>query len=143
MMRKLESIIVHCSATKENQNFDVDDIRKWHTDPKPHGNGWSDIGYHYVITRSGEIQEGRFIERPGAHANGNNDYSIGICLVGGINSETKKADANFTFKQYQALEKLKDQIFDAFPNVDFKIFGHRDLSSKECPCFDVHSFFSS
>ena len=135
-MRKLESIIIHCSATSEKQNFDVDDIRQWHTEK-----GWSDIGYHYIITRAGEIQEGRFIEKSGAHAKGHNDYSVGICLVGGINSETKKPDSNFTFKQYQALDKIKDQLFDAFGTLE--IIGHRDVSSKDCPCFDVHSFFSS
>ena len=135
-MRKLESIIIHCSATSEKQNFDVDDIRQWHTEK-----GWSDIGYHYVITRAGEIQEGRFIEKVGAHAKGYNDHSVGICLVGGINSETEKADANFTFSQYQALAKIKDQLFDAFGELE--IIGHRDVSSKDCPCFDVHSFFNS
>ena len=36
----VEVIVVHCSATKPGQNFNVDDIRKWHTDPAPTGNGW-------------------------------------------------------------------------------------------------------
>ena len=41
-MRKINKIIIHCSATPELKDFDVKDIRGWHVE----GNGWSDIGYH-------------------------------------------------------------------------------------------------
>ncbi len=44
-MRYINKIIIHCSATPEGRNFTVDEIRDWHVN----GNGWSDIGYHYVI----------------------------------------------------------------------------------------------
>lgn len=46
-------IIIHCAATKPSQDIGANTIRKWHTDPPPNGNGWSDIGYHYVIRRNG------------------------------------------------------------------------------------------
>tara|TARA_R110001632_G_scaffold174521_1_gene294103 strand:+ start:521 stop:721 length:201 start_codon:yes stop_codon:yes gene_type:complete len=54
-MRKIDKIIVHCSATPQFKDFDVEDIRDWHVN----GNGWSDIGYHYIIKLDGEIQVGR------------------------------------------------------------------------------------
>lgn len=111
----------------------VDEIRRWHVD----GNGWSDIGYHYVIRRSGELELGRPVAKMGAHAKGHNGDSIGICMVGGI-SENGDPDANFTAHQYHELEELNESLSRHFPITD--TVGHRDISAKSCPCFDVKSF---
>ncbi len=62
-MRKINKIIVHCTATQEGKEISVDTIRKWHVD----GRGWSDIGYHYIISLDGLTEVGRPIERSGAH----------------------------------------------------------------------------
>ena len=136
-MRKIDMVVVHCSATKPSQDIDSETIRQWHLE-----RGWSDIGYHYVIKRNGEIEEGRPINKAGAHAKGFNGPSIGICLVGGIN-ESGKSDANFTVEQYSALKKFLDDFSGKFPGSS--LWGHRDLPgvSKDCPCFDVQSFYDS
>ena len=73
---KANEIIVHCSATKEYKDYDVEDIRKWHKE-----RGFKDIGYHFVITRDGIIQRGRPMSQFGAHCRGHNKNSIGICLI--------------------------------------------------------------
>ena len=52
--RIIKEIIVHCSATKEGQDFTIADIKRWHL-----ARGFSDIGYHYVIYRDGSIHTGR------------------------------------------------------------------------------------
>lgn len=140
-MREIKKIIVHCSATDETQDFGVDEIRRWHTDPKPAGNGWSDVGYHYVINRRGDIQQGRPIDKMGAHAYGHNDDSIGVCLVGGINSKTKNPDSNFTMSQYQSLVDLRDKLINSIPSINETI-GHNEISDKSCPCFNMRAFFS-
>ena len=44
-MRQITKIIVHCTATPEGREVDVDEIRKWHVDER----GWSDVGYHFHI----------------------------------------------------------------------------------------------
>ena len=54
-MRQINKIIVHCSATKEGRDFDVEDVRNWHVKV----NKWNDIGYHYIIKLDGTIQKGR------------------------------------------------------------------------------------
>ena len=77
-MRKIDTIVLHCSATPEGRAVSVPTIRKWHTDPKPKGRGWSDIGYHFVIGLKGEIWPGRPIGRKGTHVGGHNATSIGI-----------------------------------------------------------------
>lgn len=133
-MRNINQIIVHCSATPPSQMVSADDIRRWHKDK-----GWSDIGYHYVIRRNGEIESGRDISKIGAHAKGHNSASIGICLIGGIN-ENGKADDNYRIIQYQSLKTLIHILQITFP-ID-SIVGHRDLPkvNKDCPCFDVQSW---
>jgi len=129
-MREIKKVVVHCSATSPDMDdVGADMIRDWHVQ----GNGWSDIGYHYVITRKGVIQEGRPIEKAGAHAKGHNADSIGICLVGGVD-ENDKPTANFSYQQYRALVS----VLSLYPECD--VVGHNELSSKECPCFDVKSF---
>jgi len=129
-MRTVDTIIVHCSATPPDMDIGVRDIRKWHIE----GNGWSDIGYHYVIRRDGRIGDGRPVGKVGAHAKGHNKTSIGICLVGGIN-DAGLADANFTIEQYNSLRTLINYLTREFDIG--KVIGHRDVSEKECPCFSV------
>ena len=71
-MRKINKIIIHHSASPLITT--VDDIRDWHV----HNNGWSDIGYHYIILGDGSIEDGRPITKIGAHCKGKNRYSIGV-----------------------------------------------------------------
>jgi N-acetylmuramoyl-L-alanine amidase len=108
----------------------VDDIREWHINE----NGWSDVGYHFVIRRDGEIEKGRPDHVIGAGVKGYNRDSIHICMIGG------KPDANFTFKQYQTLIQLREAIDTDYGNPMW--LGHRDVDKgKTCPNFDVHSLF--
>ena len=66
-MRKIDKIILHCTATPEGRDVSVNAIKKWHTDK-----GWSDIGYHYVVSLDGLVEEGRPVVRQGAHVRGHN-----------------------------------------------------------------------
>jgi len=141
-MRTITEIIVHAAYTKPSMDIGADEIRRWHTDPKPKGRGWLDIGYNYVILRNGLIENGRDLdqdgdvdEEVGAHAFGHNAQSIGICLVGGMDVHGKP-DSNFTLPQFLTLKILFDNLKTLYPEA--KLLGHRDISSKPCPCFDVH-----
>ena len=64
-MRDINLLVVHCSATQAGLDVGAAEIRKWHV-----GQGWKDIGYHYVIRRSGAIEPGRPESEVGAHAQG-------------------------------------------------------------------------
>ena len=121
-MRTINKLIVHCSATPNDRNVSVADIRDWHTN----GNGWSDIGYHYVITRDGVIHPGRPIELTGAHCYGHNANSIGVCLVG--NDEFPN--------QFDSLRHLYSTLKHVYPGIE--AYGHRDFTdAKTCPNFEV------
>lgn len=148
-LNHVSHIVIHGSWTTPEQDIGVEDIREWHLD-----RGFSDIGYHYVIRRDGELEEGRSVENQGAHVYGRNDYTLGICLVGG-RPERPAADGNwefnYTFAQMMTLTSL---IQDAFrnehilPNPELEarpgtVRGHRDFPEvlKRCPGFDVQAFY--
>lgn len=134
-MRKITEIIVHCSATFPDQVVTVADITRWHRQL-----GWKTIGYHFLITLAGEIQEGRPIEEVGAHCTGHNANSIGVCYVGGVAADGKPADTR-NEAQKQALLVLLKRLKEQFPNAT--IHGHRDFAQKACPCFDATNEYAS
>ena len=86
-MRKINKIIVHCSATPEGRNVSAATIDKWHKE-----RGWSGIGYHYVVKLDGSIEYGRMVDKVGDHCKGHNKSSIGICYIGGCDSDMKAKD---------------------------------------------------
>jgi N-acetylmuramoyl-L-alanine amidase len=132
-MRDIKKLIVHCSATPEGKDFDIDNIRQWHVVD----NGWSDVGYHYVIKLDGTVQEGRPIEKSGAHTFGHNKDSIGVCYIGGMDKDMKEWKDTRTVAQEDSLfNLLMDLKFD-FPEA--KVFGHRDFTDKKpCPSFNAY-----
>ena len=135
--RRIDLILVHCTATAEGKDFTVSDIRRWHTTPKPKGNGWSDIGYHYVIYRDGTIHEGRSVDISGAHCEGWNAHSIGVVYVGGCEKDGKTPKDTRTNEQKAALLSLLMDLRKIYPQA--KIAGHRDYDrkGKVCPSFDA------
>lgn len=137
-MRYIDKHVVHCAATPPSMDIGVDEIRQWHTV----GNGWSDIGYHFVIRRDGTIELGRPIERAGAHAKGHNANSVGTCLVGGVDEDMFPED-NFTKEQKASLRAI-DTGIKAFVDNEVETLGHRDLPgvTKDCPCFDVKKWLN-
>lgn len=132
-MRSVNTIVIHASATPPSMNVDREDIWKWHVEER----GFDDVGYHYIILRSGQIQAGRKPEIPGAHVRGHNSNSIGVCLIGGVN-EQGDPDCNYTAAQWQQAERL---VRSLAADYDADVVGHRDLDpSKDCPCFDAKAW---
>ena len=146
-------IVVHCSATKPDQDIGAHEIDEWHRDPKKHPpSGWAMIGYHAVIRRDGTVEGGRPLDMVGAHAFGHNLYTLAVCIVGGLDPNGNPED-NFTLEQYRSLGMLLKNWRMAFHNVN-DVCGHRDLSKdidgdgviepwewmKDCPCVDIRSW---
>ena len=76
-MRQINLLVIHCSATKENQPFTIQALETSHRE-----RGFNGIGYHYYIRQNGEVINTRPLSRIGAHAKGYNRNSIGICYEG-------------------------------------------------------------
>lgn len=147
MNRRIDTIIIHCSATKAGQDFSAVDIDRWHRE-----SGYDGIGYHYVVRLDGTIEKGRDVALPGAHCTGWNARSIGICYIGGLDTNGKPADTR-TNAQKRVLYQLILELQRTYSSINL-VLGHRDTSPdrngngiiepfeyiKACPCFDVKEF---
>ena len=141
-MREIRDIVVHCSATKNGDGrITIKDIDRMHRE-----RGWKRVGYHYVIHVDGTIHIGRSVEEIGAHVQGSNATSIGICMIG---------TSQFTKAQWSSLGALVRALHMRFPAAN--IVGHRDFSPdlngdgiiqprewlKTCPGFDVRTWWTN
>ena len=127
--REVTLLVVHCSATRCDRHFSVEALRRSHL-----ARGFADIGYHFYITRDGEIHRGRALEKVGAHCRNHNTHSVGVCYEGGLDANGKPKDTR-TVNQKGSLLALLRELRRQFPKA--LIVGHHDLNPmKECPCFD-------
>lgn len=125
-------IVIHCADTFAKMDIGRAEIDRWHRDK-----GWNAIGYHKVIRRNGVIEDGRPLDTIGAHVEGFNAKSVGICMVGGRGEDGP--EDNFTARQWESLRNLVIGLKEKYPRA--KIVGHRDLNSgKACPSFDVSAW---
>jgi len=132
---QVEYLVIHCSATTPEMDIGVADIDRWYRQK-----GWLKVGYHYVIRRDGTVETGRRLDEVGAHVQGFNEKSIGICMVGGSRREGRSRklvdDPNFTLAQWTSLKTLLTVLKGVYPKAI--AVGHRDLTNrKTCPTFDV------
>jgi hypothetical protein len=165
MKRTINAIIIHCAATPNGKPYDAAAINQMHKARgfkrdsqrvRSFNPELPNIGYHYVIGIDGHVYTGRSLEEIGAHVQGSNAKSIGVCMIG-----TDK----FTEAQWKSLRELMTDLSNAISGKDFEeekallrlkemgitIKGHRDYSPdlngdgiiqrnewiKTCPGFDV------
>ena len=129
-------LVLHCSATRRNQDYSVEQLRRDHK-----ARGFYDIGYHFYIRKDGTMTQHRKLLEVGAHARPYNRCSIGICYEGGLD-EHGKACNTMTAEQETRLVDLFRNLKILFPKA--KIVGHRDLpgtTPKECSCCNASELF--
>ena len=131
-MRKIDLIVVHCSATRCNRSYPVETLIA------DHQKRLGQAGYHYYVTRDGHLYQTLHENLKGAHAKGYNQHSIGVCYEGGLNPQGIDADTR-TEAQKKTLLALLCSLKLDYP--DAVILGHRDLPKvkKRCPCFDART----
>ena len=134
-MRPIQRIIVHHSAGPPTET--VEAIRRFHTAAPPAGRGWSDIGYHYVVRFTGvawRVEPGRPVEREGAHDEGQNRGSIGVCLLGDYSTAPVPSAA------WDALVKLMSDLMRVHNLSPDQVEGHREnepaSTPTRCPGFE-------
>lgn len=120
----------------------------WQLEQDHRARGFRSAGYHFYISRMGEIIPMRPLHQIGAHVKGYNRCSIGVCYEGGLTPAGVPADTRTT-AQKESLKRLLGTLVELFPHA--RIVGHRDLSPdrngdgyvtsneylKACPCFDA------
>lgn len=146
MSSEVKYIVIHCSATRPSQNIRAAAIDAWHK-----ARGWLMIGYHFVISRDGRLETGRPLNmnhvlepaEKGAHVQGFNGVSVGVCLVGGVSEQDVNIpENNFTASQWISLRGLITQLMNQFPGA--QVVGHRVLNpGKACPSFDVQEWLDT
>lgn len=155
-MKKIDAIIIHCSATRAGQNLRAKDIDRIHKQ-----RGFAQIGYNFVVDLDGTVENGRPLSIDGAHCNTKgfsgisyNKHSIGICYIGGLDAYGHPADTR-TEAQKNALRDLVAKLCKEYNIIE--LLGHRDTSPdlddsgevepaefiKACPCFDVRAEFTN
>lgn len=114
----INHIVVHHSASPPDT--DVEEIRRWHME-----RGFSDVGYHKIITSDGIIHNGRPEDIVPASVKGKNKGTLAVCLTGNF-EKYMPSEFQLIALQLQIL-KWKELHTTA------KVVGHRDLGASECP----------
>lgn len=134
--RQIDEIIVHCSASPIHSKLNADGIDRMHMERwKKYSN--PGCGYHYIITSKGKLEKGRWADFRGAHAKGNNKYTLGVAYIGGLDSSGKPVEDLLPAKQRDMLITTLQELKKLYPKAVIK--GHRELPKvrKLCPCMDM------
>jgi len=86
-----------------------------------------DIGYHFIIDRSGRIWEGRSLAYQGAHVKDNNEHNVGVMVLGNFDQQGP-SDEQLTSVR-TAVTTLRSQYRIAAKNV----FTHQEINPTACP----------
>jgi peptidoglycan recognition protein len=122
-------VVFHHSVSQSCESFNscaslVAGFQDTHMDV----NGWSDIGYNFLVGEDGNVYEGRGWEAIGAHTPGFNSFSIGVCFIGTFSD----------YVPYDIALDAADLLLDCgvaagYLYPDFGLMGHRQAVSTECP----------
>ena len=132
--RPVDRVFIHCSASDKPVHGALlkSMILAWHTDPKPRGNGWSNIGYHYLIDKKGVEIPCRPLEKQPAAQYPFNRGTIAVC-VHGLDVD------KFSTQSLDALRRLCADINEAYEGR-ISFHGHREVNEhKTCPVFDYEA----
>ena len=137
MSRRKETnyIVIHSTQTKPNANINIRTVDEWHRK-----RGMLKVGYHFFIRREGLIEVGRGVNDIGSHTKENDLDSVSVCLAGGLNTRGIVAP-DYAKEQVETLFVLVKTLIHMYP--DAYVVGHRDLSTTECPSFNVKEWWTT
>ena len=149
MRKELKYLVLHCTATPAGREVSSSEIRHWHTDPKPRGRGWKQVGYTDIIHLDGRVErlvnnnEDAWVD-PWEITNGAKGFNAvsrhvvyvgGLKNIPGVPNDRLPAKDTRTAAQREALKRYVLEFHRRHPWV--KIVGHNQLAAKACPSFDV------
>lgn len=91
-------------------------------------NGWSDIGYSFLVGEDGNVYEGRGWSNVGAHTFGQNSVAFAASMIGSFTSRLPNAQALAAVKGLIACGVQLGKI-----TSDYRLYGHRDAGQTSCP----------
>lgn len=136
-------IVHHSAGTNSSNNWPgvVDAVFDYHVNT----NGWSDIGYNWLIDPNGVLYEGRGggDNVRGSHMCGYNNNTMGVCLLGNFVNVAPSTVALETLTHLLAWKCCKEDIspggngpITSYAGYMQHISGHRDGCAPnytECP----------
>lgn len=132
--REFTTVVVGCSNTFKDQDVRASNVPGW----------------HFLITRAGELQEVTAVDTVGDYANNYNTNSIGVIFAGGLNITLKEADGqdklrfasvdSITREQYSAFDKFMEMFYLTHPYG--QVIGLQDIPNTNSPFpgFDVRAY---
>ena len=130
----LDHLVLHHTAyptrripgnSEEAQSRHMREIERWHLE-----RGFLAIGYHFVISPTGRIFVGRPVDRMGAHVQGHNRGTVGICLMGDFERERP------TVAALAALSAVRTRLIPGAAGLP--LLAHRDHSGQATLCPGRH-----
>ena len=118
-----DAIIIH-HVGNTNRDVSAAEIHRWHQN-----NGWSGIGYHFVIRKDGTIERGRPMDMLGAHCYEHNWHTVGVNIVGAFDDNEPELEQLISAARLLA---ALCRYYGLAPNQD-TIKGHRDFNNTACP----------
>lgn len=137
----IDNVFVHCTATYAD--WSKEKLLKFFKESR----GWNKPGYHFYIHKDGKIDtlvqlnDDAFIDYDeiAYGAKGYNAKSIHIAYAGGVDIQGKASDTR-TELQKQSINLLLHMFKYKYPWIN--IMGHREVTAKACPSFDVRKEFN-
>ena len=119
-----DMIVIHHTGNPTDDDLSAQELNASHQ-----AQGWTCIGYHYVVRKDGSIEQGRPHWTVGAHAYGENSHTIGIHVCGNF-EESQPTQA-----QIESTAMLLANICHDYglPIDSAHVVGHRDLMATACP----------
>jgi hypothetical protein len=136
------AFVHHTDGSNTYSSAQVPGIIRGIYDFHVNGQGWSDIGYNFLVDRFGRIWEGRYggVDRAviGAHTMNYNSWSFGVSAIGNFSSTTPPT------AMLDAIERVIAWKFSVHGNPATgtvyardkyfnRVSGHRDGYSTACP----------
>lgn len=133
-------LIVHHSAGANSSN-DYPGVVAYYWDLHVNTNGWSDIGYNWLIDPNGQIYEGRGSGNTGAHFSCLNSGTLGICIIGDYRNTQPSTSSLQALSDLLLFESCLNGIVPADTSLHASsqlmlrhISGHRDANSATVGC---------
>jgi hypothetical protein len=111
----------------------LDGIRRSHIERL----GAADIGYHYIIDRSGRVWQGRNVGYQGAHVREHNENNVGVMVLGNFDQQQP------TNAQLTTLRSTLAALCKQYRLTTKKIYTHQELNRTECPGRVLQSHMST
>lgn len=162
---QLKAVVIHHTAGTNNYSASqsaqiVRGILSYHTGTM----GWADIGYNVLVSKYGQIFEGRSggLHRniTGAHAYGFNTGSFGVSVMGDYSNTAPPRAARVAVAElvgWKLLNTFQTSVwaksswtpgtgtrFTAGKTISLaKMMGHRDVNFTECPGLSLYGQFDT